>query len=176
MVWDAITALSSAFTGIVIVISAFFGLDQLRQMRAQRRDSAAVELARSLQDVQVMRALSLIFTLAPDTPAAEFHARGREYEDAALLVALRFEMLGVLVHRRVISFDVIEDLAGGAVLGFWQRTRNYIFEQRAAHDYAIFMEWFQWLAERFEERNRLSLAPAHLRHRNWHPSERRLGV
>jgi hypothetical protein len=170
MNWEAITALSAAFTGLVIVVTALVGIDQLRQLRAQRRDSAAVELVRSLQDIDFTRAFGLIFSLPPAIAAADLRARGREYEEAAQLMVMRFEILGLLVYRGTISFDVTEELIGGAVVGVWDRLKILTSETRKAQDYPMYLEWFQWLAEQFIKRNRLEQSPAHVRHRDWSPS------
>jgi hypothetical protein len=42
--WEAVTALSTAGTTVVILVTAVAGVAQLRPLRAQRCDSAAVEL------------------------------------------------------------------------------------------------------------------------------------
>ncbi|HET9342564.1 MAG TPA: hypothetical protein VFO25_06595 [Candidatus Eremiobacteraceae bacterium] len=95
MGWEAVTAISTAIMGLVIAVTAFVGLDQLRQLREQRRDSATVELVRTFQDVDFTRAVGLVFTLPSGISATDLRAQGREYEEAARLVALRFESLGV---------------------------------------------------------------------------------
>ena len=66
--WDAITAIGTVFTGLAIVVTAIAGVDQLRQLRAQRRDAAAVDLLRSLQDESFSRALWLILTGSDSDP------------------------------------------------------------------------------------------------------------
>ncbi len=169
MNWEAVAALSTAFTGFVIVVTALVAGDQLRQLRAQRRDAAAVELTRSLQDTDVTRAFRLIAALPPGISASDLRALGTEYEDAAQLLALRWEMLGVLVYRGTISFDVMEDLAGGATVALWERLKNLTSEIRQSQNYPMYLEWFQWLAEQFIRRDRLHQTPAHVRYRDWTP-------
>lgn len=169
MNWEAVAALSTAFTGVVIGITALVAGDQLRQLRAQRRDAAAVELTRSLQDTDVIRAFRIISALPPGISASDLRARGAEYEEAAQLLGLRWEMLGVLVYRGTISFDVMEDLAGGATVTLWERLRDLASEIREFQNYPVYLEWFQWLAEQFTKRDRLHQTPAHVRHRDWTP-------
>jgi len=169
MSWEAVTALGTAFTGLVIVATALVGADQLRQLRAQRRDSAAVELVRSLQDTDFTRAFRLIFSLPPGCTASDLRARGPEYEDAAELIGIRFEMLGMLVHRRTVSFDVMEDLAAGATMTLWERLKGWAIEARETRNFASYMEWFQWLAEQLMKRDRVGRGPAHQRYADWTP-------
>ncbi|HZT14302.1 MAG TPA: hypothetical protein VFA29_15985 [Candidatus Baltobacteraceae bacterium] len=170
MNWEAVSAVSSAFTGLVIVITAVVGIYQLRQLGAQRRDAAAVEVMRSLQDADFVRSFDLIMRLDPGASEADLHRLGREYEIAAQILALRFEMLGVLVFRGAVAFDVTEDLCGGGVLSVWLRLNALAFERRRTQDYPMYLEWFQWLAEQFERRNRLHQTPAHERHSSWKPN------
>jgi len=172
MNWEAVTALSTAFTGVVILITALVGVNQLGQMRRQRRDAGAVELVRSLQDQDFSRSFELIMGLAPDISSRELHALGHEYVAALTVIAFRFETLGALVYRDTISFDVTEDLIGGAVVSIWQRVRTIAKETREGQRWPMYLEWFQWLAEQFEKRGRLEKAPAHLSHRDWTPPAR----
>ncbi len=167
MSWDAITALSTAFTGGVILATAMVGVFQLRQLREQRRDSASIELMRSLQDTTFAEAFRMVLALPAVMPASEVLARDADLENAATILAFRFETLGLLVYRGAISFDVIEDLVGGAIVTIWHRLKDRICHVRAEKNWPTYCEWFQWLAEQFEKRGRLQQIPAHIRLRDW---------
>jgi hypothetical protein len=170
MSWEAVTAVSTAIMGLVIAVTAFVGFDQLRQIREQRRDSATVELVRTFQDIDFTRAVGLVFSLPRGISATDLRARGSECEEAARLVGLRFESLGLLVFRRAVSFEVTEELIGGAVVNVWERLRDTIRETRETQQYPSWMEWFQWLAEQFMKQDRQQETPAHVRHRDdWSP-------
>jgi hypothetical protein len=169
MSWEAVTALGTAFTGVVIVVTAFAAISQLRQLREQRRDSAAVELMRSLQDGEFIRAFRVLMSLPAGVAADELRSRGSECTDAAYIIGLRLEMLGVLVYRGAIAFDVTEDLAGGGIVSMWVRLKDFAREIREEQHYPMYLEWFQWLAEQYEKRDRLHQTPAHERHRAWTP-------
>lgn len=170
MTWEAVTAIATAFTGCVILITAIVGVYQLRQLRDQRRDSAAIELMRSLQDPTFARAFQLVLSLPAEVPASELQASGTNLDEAATILAIRFETLGLMVYRGAISFDVMEDLVGGVVLNIWNRLKDPICEIRTKKDWPMYCEWFQWLAEQLEKRGRLQEIPAHIRLRDWGPS------
>lgn len=169
MSWEAVGALSAALTGVVIAITAFFGAVQLRQIRAQRRDSAAIELVRSIQDDAFSHGFRILLALPAGICGADLRARGAEYEDAAQLMAFRLEMIGWLVHRGTVSFIVVDELVGGGVVSMWERLKGWASETRESQGYPMFLEWFQWLAEQFENRGRLQQIPAHIRNREWSP-------
>jgi hypothetical protein len=63
----------------------------------------------------------------------------------------------------------MEDLAGGAVVSMWHRIKNFAYETRESQGYSMYLEWFQWLAEQYENRERLEQEPAFKRHRSWTP-------
>ena len=169
MNWEALTAISAALTVLVIVATAIAGFIQIRQLRDQRRDSAAVELVRTFQDGEFVRAFDLVMSIPVGLSADELRARGPELMQAIRTVAIRLEMVGAIVYRRAISFDVTEEVCRGATVGAWRRTKALVEAQRAEQDWPMYLEWFQWLAEQFEKEKNRRQAPAHLRERNWEP-------
>jgi hypothetical protein len=170
MNWEAVTAIATAFTGCIIFITAIVGFYQLRQLQEQRRDQAAIELMRSLQDTTFAQAFRTVLSLPAGLSASELRARGADLEEASMMIAFRFETLGLLVYRGAISFEVMEELVGGAVLMIWNRLKDPIVETRTEKDWPMYCEWFQWLAEQSEKRGRLQETPAHIRLRDWTPS------
>lgn len=167
MNWEAVTAIATVFTGGVIAATAIVGVYQLRQLREQRRDAAAIELMRSLQDTTFARAFLTVLELTAGASASELRARGPEVEEAAQILEFRFETLAQLVYRETISFELVEDLVGGAVLTIWDRLKDTVNQTRIEKNWPMFCEWFQWLAEQLEKRGRLEKIPAHLRLRDW---------
>lgn len=161
MSWEAVTAVGTVFTAFAIVVTAVAGVDQLRQLRAQRRDAAAVDLLRSLQDESFARALRLILKASDSDP---------HYGEAVLLVGFRLEMLGALVHKQTVPFEIAEELIGGPVVICWRNLKTSTIEDRNAQGWPAHFEWFQWLAEQFEKHGRFEKTPAHVRLKDWSPS------
>jgi hypothetical protein len=83
-------------------------------------------------------------------------------------VSLTWESLGVLVFRREVTLDLVDDFFSGPILLSWQKLRVAAQEERRALDRETGLEWFQWLAERMMEREKLSPpVPAYIAHRDW---------
>ena len=61
--------------GVTVLAAVVFGIAQLRQFQQQRRDAAAVELMRSLQDGEFTRAFRLIISLPEGMGAADLRAK-----------------------------------------------------------------------------------------------------
>ncbi len=152
-----------------VVTAIFFGIAQIRQFRLQRRDSAAAELARSFQDIEFSRSFRLISSLPRDATAAEVRARGPDVEDAALALGVRFEALGLLIFRGIMPLSLVEQLVGAVTPDLWGKLRKWAVAVREEQSRAHFLEWFQWLAERLNERGRPQEPPAYVRFRDWQP-------
>ncbi len=169
MNWEALTAVSTAFTACVILVTALVGVYRLRQLREQRRDTASIELMRSLQDTAFARAFLFVLSLPEEISAADLRERFSELQEAVQILAFRFETIGLLVYRGTISFEVVEDLVGGAVVSVWHRLKGVTLRTREEKDWPMYCEWFQWLAEQLEKRGRLRQMPAHVRLSDWSP-------
>ena len=79
-----------------------------------------------------------------------------------------WERLGILVHRREIQLDLVDDAYGGTILVSWQRLERFVAQFRKTSKRDTAFEWFQWLAERIKEREHTDAAiPAYIRFKNW---------
>ena len=112
---------------MIIVFSAIiFGITQINQFRQQRRDMAAIELVRSVQDHEFTNAFRLIHALPEDISAADFRAKGTEYIEYALAVGMKYETIGLLVYKGVVPITIVEELVGGVAISFWKRLYPWV--------------------------------------------------
>jgi hypothetical protein len=99
---------------------------------------------------------------------------GPDGEDAVYLVALTRESIGVLLFRRELTLDLIDDFFSGPIVLSWKKLQVYSEEWRHTLDRETFSEWFHWLAERMMEREKLAPpVPAYIAHRRWREARRR---
>ena len=152
-------------------VGAFaFGVVQVVNARRLRRDQAAIEIIHSMQNGPFARSWRTVINLAPDITAEEFEARGAETRDAADDMALAFETLGYLVYKRVVPLRIAEDLVGVMVTASWQRLYPWAELSRRRADYPALFEWYEWLAERLNERRSpLKQAGAYVTFKGWKP-------
>jgi hypothetical protein len=157
--------------GALAVLAAFiFGLIQIRQYQEQRRDAVAVELMRAMQDTEFTNSFRLLTPLPVDLSAADLRSRGESYERAALVMGTKFETLGFLVFRGTMPLALLEELVGGVCVHIWVRLRPWVFAIREEQGQPLFLEWFQWLAERLQARGRPKATPAFVRYASWTPT------
>ncbi len=154
--------------GAAIVLgSVVFAVLQLANFRRQRYDMAALELARSFQTPEFAHALRLVLSL-PDGVTAERMREDPQYEDAAMLVSLTFESVGIMVHRRITSLDMVWELMGVVVLAAWKKMSVWASQQRMEQGGEKFDEWIQWLCDQLT-RHQQGVDPAYLKYRDWRP-------
>lgn len=154
---------------VIVIVGSFFAIIQLIHLRQQRRDMAAIELARSFQSPEFGQALRLLMSLPAGLSGEDLEEHGEAYLDAAMLVSLTVESVGIMVHRGVVEFDMVWGLMGGLVLGAWERMEGWALQVRQEQGREKFDEWFQWLADRMRECEAAGEAPAYHRFADWRP-------
>jgi hypothetical protein len=151
-----------------IVTGAIFGWIQLRHFRAERRAAVASGLAQTFYSADLARAISLIHNVPEGIGLAELRAMGPEFEQAAVTVATSFETMGILVFKRIAPYDLVVDLAGGAIVTMLRKLRQPIQDLRVEQQQPSWGEWFEWLGDQIEKRAHEE-PPANVSHRDWQP-------
>jgi hypothetical protein len=169
---ETLANIAAIIGGIAVFVAVIFGMVQVRQFRQQRRDSAAIELVRTLQTDRLVGAFHTLSCMPSDLSVKELRARGKEFEDAAMTMVNIYETIGLLVFRRTVSFRAVYDVCGGMLVEHWSKLHNWISNIRIEQNYERFGEWFQWLVERAKEHEAaFPVEPAYRRFSGWKPKE-----
>lgn len=169
MTLEAFAVWSEIFGSFAVIVAIGFGVMQVRHFHIQRRDLATIELVRSFQDADFSHAFRLIHGLPPGISNKDLEAQGEDFLDAALLLGMKYETMGVLIYNNVIPIHIVEELVGGVVLTLWDRLHPWVVATRKDQSQDLFLEWFEWLADRFRERGSKDQIPAGERFRDWKP-------
>ena len=166
---EILANLAEVLGTLTIIGGLLFAVIQIRQYRQQLRETATLELMNKFQTQEFSQAFRILRSLPEDVPSSEIKANNPETEAAAMFVCSVYETVGVLVFRRILPFQVVEDLTGGAIALCWRKLRAWIEELRVETSNDRVFEWFQWLAERCAEQQRIESKslPAYKAHRNW---------
>jgi len=171
-----ISTLANLINAIAVTAGVIFAGAQISYYRRRRRRDAMLELVRSFQSPAFTSALRRVQSL-PDGADTEGIRKvlGVDGEDAVYLVSITWETLGIMLFHREVTLDLVDDFFSGPIVLSWKKLQVYSEEWRRTLDRETFNEWFQWLAERMTEREKLSPpVPAHIAHRTWHEPRRRL--
>lgn len=145
--------------GVMVVGGLGFAILQIAHLRGHRRDVAAIELTRSIQTPEFAAALREVMTLPRGLRAAEVRQRPGA-EDAALLVSLVFESIGLMLKRGVVPIDMAWDLVGGLAPAAWSRLETWTIDVRREQSNPKFGEWTEWLASGLRTHGERSTGPA----------------
>ena len=169
---NTIANISEIVGGLAIVIGGIFAVVQLQEFREQRRQAVAVELIRQFSEPAHANAVNLIQEL-PDGASAELlRSKGREYERAALMIAMTYETIGLLVFREMASFSMVRELTGGLTVVMWRKLGPWVEAVQREQSHRSFAEWFQWLADQLaRESPEKEAHPAYEQYADWRPRQ-----
>ena len=154
----------------IVVGGVFFAIMQMRQIRQQRREMAAIELFRFFGSPHFTEAYYRVLQLPDGLGRGELRARYPDTENAAMLISTTMENIGVMVYHRIVPSVVVKNLVGSSTCILWQKLEGWIGDVRADVGNTGSFEWFQWLATVLEELTDDDQPPAYEVHRNWKPS------
>jgi len=66
------------------------------------------------------------------------------------------ESLGIVVAERLINIDLVDKILGSFVVTSWEKYKTMFLDMRVKMSDPFLGEYFQWLAERIDERMRLA--------------------
>ena len=154
--------LVSALTLIGALI--FTGLQVRVANRARREQAAVTVIQTTALSENSARILELLGDIPEGASATVIDNLDAETRRQILQFGLRLEVTGYMVSHGMVDLQIINDLAGGAILGFWSRAKHWSEERRKRTGQDEFLEWCEWLVTQIEsDRARHAYVPAYTR-------------
>lgn len=167
---NALANLAEIIGAVIVIGGLWFAVVQLLHYRQQRRDLAAIEVARSFQSPAFAQAFRLIMSLPDGICAKDLRERDPDYENAAIQVSLTLESVAIMVHRRVVDLDTVWELMGGVLLDIWDKLRCWVQDVRVEQGHEKFDEWIEWLADQMKRHKvETGAQPAYRLYKDWRP-------
>lgn len=143
--------------GVLSVVAGIgFAVVQLRQFRRQRTQLSAVELIRAWQTPEFTKALKTLQLLPDEAHPDSLRDDDAELENMAFVVGMFFEGVGVMVYRKLIPLDIVNDLMGGVTRVVWTKLSVWVEEWRTERNPRAY-EWWEWLNRRLDDCSPLSI-------------------
>ncbi len=150
-----LAALSVIIAAASVVVAVVFAVLQIRDTSRIRHTELIIQLDPALRPSleELGRAgLAVMSRDCSDYPGY-VEAHGSPMADTAFAtVALYYEGLGFLLHRRLIDLEEIEYFVSGSALGMWQKVQPLVLGVRAEYDQPSMFQWFEYLASRMQQR------------------------
>src|SRR5262245_20561965 len=137
----------------VVAASTFYGFQIRNQLRVRKTD-LVMRLYATWDSLEFQRAFHTVYW-------ADFH----DYDSAVAITGGErqlwtyllsfYDQVGVLLRRRLIEFDLVDDLLGNSTQQLWEKVVPMIREARERYDPRLY-EHFEFL---YDEINRRRTAP-----------------
>ena len=161
------TILSIISTSAIVAAGIFAGV-QLRLYNKQRARESALQLVHSFRTPEFLSAVNIVFDLPEGLSKKELEALLGDRLVHVLVAFGTFENLGILVFRREIELQLVEDFFSGVIILCGRKLGRYLVEVREAGKRQTYYEWFQWLYEQLEKRElKTPAVPAYVAFRDW---------
>ena len=143
---DFASALNLVSTVTLIGALVFTGLQVRAANRARREQAAVTVIQMAALSENSARILELLGQVPESASAAAIDNLDAEAKRQILEFGLRLEVTGYMVSHGMVDLQIVNDLGGGAILGFWSRAKNWSEERRKRTGQDEFLEWCEWLA------------------------------
>lgn len=129
---------------------------------------ATLLLLNSFQIKDFFEGILIIQELPSGLAKAAIEDRVGEEIGSVYLVMSTWENIGILTFNHEVSIDTVHDAYGSRIVVSWQKLEQYVTDLRGELQRKSEFEWFQWLAERMMENEKVEPPiAAYLAHRDW---------
>jgi hypothetical protein len=143
---DFANLLNLVSTITLIGALVFTGLQVRAANRARREQAAVTVIETAALSENSARFLELLSEIPEGASAAVIENLDPDTRRQIFLFGLRVEVIGYMVFHGLVDVQTVNDLAGGAILSFWSRAKNWSEERRKRTGHDEFLEWCEWLA------------------------------
>jgi hypothetical protein len=164
-----VSTIANLINAMAVTAGVIFAVVQIRDYRRQRHRDSMSALVRSFQTPSFAHSLRRVSSLPDNVSREQIPALlGPDGEDHVYALLTSWEALGILLYRKEVTIDLIDDFFSGPIVVTWRKLSRYIAELRRDAQRDTYFEWVQWLAEQMMEReNQTPPVPAHIAHREW---------
>jgi hypothetical protein len=164
-----LSTIANLINALAVTAGVIFAAVQIRDYRRQQHRDSMSALVRSFQTPSFAHSLRRVSSLPDNVAREQIPALlGVDGEDHVYALLTSWEALGILLHRKEVTIDLVDDFFSGPIIVSWRKLSRYVEAMRAEAKRDTYFEWVQWLAERMMEReSKTPPVPAHIAHGNW---------
>ena len=163
-------------SAIAVLIGFGFAVSEVRRNQRRKARESALALVNSYLTPEFSKGILRLLDLPDNVTGKVLRECCEEDVNLVSLLMATWESMGILVFRNEVELDLLDDFFSGPVVLSWKKLGTLVTEMREESGRETYFEWFQWLAERMEEREAVSSPiPAHIQHKDWKPPKKRIG-
>jgi hypothetical protein len=151
---DTITLIANVALALSFVIALIFGIAQVQTTNRDRRERLTIETLRNFQTREF--AELILFINSHNMPSNNKEMNALPFKEQVFIIQFgqQMESLGMLVAERLINIDLVDKTLGSFVTLTWEKFKPLFNDIREKQPDPFLGEYFQWLAERIDERMR----------------------
>jgi hypothetical protein len=162
---DIITMIANLALALSFIVGLIFGIAQVRTSARDRRERLTLQTLREFQTREFVELIQFITSKRLPANGEEMTALPASDQTKLIQLGQEMESLGILVAEGYINIDLVDKTLGSFVTNTWEKYKILFQDMRERQPDPFLGEYFQWLAERIEERMRLNpREPFHLSH------------
>jgi hypothetical protein len=145
---------SIAIASAGVFLAAMYYIFQIRHQTKQRQTDMVLRLYSTFGSAEFQKGYQLVMHLVFKNPEDYRDRYGTDTETISALysVTVFFEGIGLLVKRKLVSMDLVDDLFSGPVQSTWEKIGVLIEALRARSRRTSVGEWFEYLYNEMKKR------------------------
>jgi len=149
---DIITTIANLALTLSFIVALIFGIAQVRVAARDRKERLTLGTLEAFQTREFAELIYTINNLKTLPNWEEMKSLPKEDQIKIIQFGQQMETLGLLVAERLINLDLVEKTLGSFVATSWDKFKLMFFDARKKIPDPFLAEYFQWLAERIDER------------------------
>jgi hypothetical protein len=152
MTFEIVALIANISFALSFIAAVIFGIAQVRASARERRERLTLETLRNFQTRDFAELLYYVSRRSLPSGDTDLASLPEEEQVRFIEFAQQMESLGILVAENLIDLDLVDKTLGSFVVDAWEKYKPTVMKFRESEHYSN--EYFQWLAERIEQRMR----------------------
>ena len=149
---DTIALMANLALALSFIVGLIFGIAQVRAAARDRRERLTLETLREFQTREFIELLQFVNSNVLPATLEDMMKLPVSQQTNLIQLSQEMESLGILVAERLINIDLVDKTLGSFVTAAWEKYKILMMDMREKIPDPYMAEYFQWLAERLDER------------------------
>jgi len=133
-------------------VGLIFAIAQVKTAARDRRERLTIQTLRDFQSREFVDLMQFVLTAEMPVNREGLRALGVKEQTDLMQFAQQMESLEILVAERLINIELVDKTLGSFVTTSWEKYKILFTNIRETTPDPFLGEYFQWLAERIDER------------------------
>ena len=157
-----IALVANVAIALSFIVAVVFGIAQARAAARDRKERLTLETLRVFQSREFAETIYRLRDLTPAKNGEEFQTMSADDQIMLMQFGQQMESLGMLVFEKYIDLDLVDKTLGTFVTTTWEKYKLMFEDMRVKLPDPYLGEYYQWLAERVDERVQEGRQPYYL--------------